>query len=115
MESSLQDLCVQLCDPIHQAAGQASKALCRRMEKSPDLVERSYDHIFATLHARLGDGTLPFASLVDLLVALAVLLERVDPKVLPHARSSRVFSLVMDRVLALLELPEANIVRRGCL
>jgi hypothetical protein len=108
MESSLQALCVQLCDPNHQTAGEASKALCRRIEKSPDLVGRSVDHIFAPLYARLGERTVPFAALVDLLVALALLLERVDPKVLPQARSSRVFPLVMDRVLALLELPEAT-------
>jgi len=108
MESSLQALCVQLCDPNHQTAGQASKALCRRTEKSPDLVGRSFDHIFAPLHARLADRTVPFAALVDLLVALAALLERVDPKMLPQARSSRLFPLVMDRVLALLELPEAT-------
>ena len=108
MERSLQALCVQLCGTNLQSAGLASKALCRRIETSPDLVGRSFVHVFAPLYARLGGRSVPFAALVDLFLALAVLLERLDPKVISQARSSRVFPLVMDQVLALLELPEAT-------
>ena len=74
------------------------QALCRRIKISPDLVGRSFEHVFAPFYAVWATG-LCHSLLVDLLEAMAELLERVDPKVISQGRSSRVLPLVMVRCL----------------
>jgi len=100
-------LCVQLCDRQESAARHAAKTLARHITAaSPSELALVFDYVLAPLLARLSEQDLPALLLEDLLTALALLLECVDRDRVASARSQRLFPLVMERLLALLEWQE---------
>ncbi|CAK0813522.1 unnamed protein product [Prorocentrum cordatum] len=101
----LRDAGVQLCDPSAPAARDAVKALSQHLAALPAeaLGGATFDHALAPLLARLGSGGALAPPVEELLGALALLLERAGPASVPPARAARVFPLVMERLLPLLE------------
>ncbi|CAE8730813.1 unnamed protein product, partial [Polarella glacialis] len=103
---------VQLCDPDASAAKAACEALRNYAAIAPaqDLA-LCFEQLLAPCLGRLAElrpgseQRLPFpaALLEELLELLAVLLERVDPTGLVEGRARRIFPLVCERLLVVLE------------
>eukprot|EP00927_Polykrikos_kofoidii_P021885 TRINITY_DN20593_c0_g1_i1.p1 TRINITY_DN20593_c0_g1~~TRINITY_DN20593_c0_g1_i1.p1 ORF type:complete len:1396 (+),score=167.59 TRINITY_DN20593_c0_g1_i1:166-4353(+) len=120
----LQATCVQLCDPDGRVVRSAARDLVGHLEKaSPTDLAGAFDMILAPLAARLDERSLAAPLVDDLLCSLTPLLERaaVPNDVVRGTSTSskfrRVFPIVMERLLAVLEelLPfESKIASEQC-
>ena len=107
MEGVLSGACVQLCDPSPEVASLACKALLATLPPPPQPLLSApvqFEQLLAPVLARLSERPTPcFNLLEDVLQLLLVLLERGDPAQIPTNRLPRVFALVCERLLAVLE------------
>lgn len=98
--------CVELCDPSASVACAAAQRLRNFIGASQSKeLEAGFDHIIAPLLARLADKSSAESLLEECLLTLSKLLGKVQPTGVPVARSRRVFPLIMERLLPMLEQP----------
>ena len=104
MEGALTSACVQLCETDPVAARSACKVLLAMGSQPLQEAPSRFDQILAPVLARLSERPLPCLGLMeDVLKLLLVLLEGGDPAVLPTSKLQRVFPLVCERLMGLLE------------
>lgn len=102
---ALHGACVQLCDPNVREVRVAAHAVAQWLQAAPPAeVAAGFDCVLAPIVTRLGEHGLPVGLQEELLGALTPLLERAEPSSLqPEARMRRVFPVVVERLLNLLE------------
>ena len=104
MDRTMESACVHMCDPDPAVARDACNALLALTSKSLRSDPSRFDHILAPVLARLSERPLgAFGLLEDTLKLLLVLLESGEPDLLAADRLERVFPLVCERLLALLD------------
>eukprot|EP00929_Paragymnodinium_shiwhaense_P038170 TRINITY_DN20220_c0_g2_i1.p1 TRINITY_DN20220_c0_g2~~TRINITY_DN20220_c0_g2_i1.p1 ORF type:complete len:1299 (+),score=332.46 TRINITY_DN20220_c0_g2_i1:72-3968(+) len=103
--ATLQQLCIQLCDPDVAAARSAARSLADELRQTNEQGLRAggFECAFAPLLSRLADEKLPVQLQQDFVVALTALLRRASPEHLPGEKAGRVFGLSIERLLTLLE------------